>query len=333
LQFIKARHLELDCLIVDSTVNGNKESNENEMLCDPIGILESLDCYFSPFEKLQTILAVYQSVNAALWTALNAPDDSQQNTSSQKKLPSADDVLPTLILTVIRAKPLRLLWNMRFIEVFSRPESLRGEAGYAYTNLYGAIQFLQEMNLVDDNQSIASLSISPEEFRDGLQASRKAAEEKLKVPVANETKTASLDGPSYDRMTQLPIQIVRDARMRGDTLNLDWVRSWRETSNLTNIESLPSVDALNDSVVTNEMLGVPRQYSFLTARPEDIRLTDLPELLSEYRLLVHATERLLAERASEVKSARKKKIVEQRNSLMAKAEAADGAVHRPEKKL
>jgi hypothetical protein len=94
----------------------------------------------------------------------NTTDDSG---SIAKKLPSADDVLPAIILTVIRARSERLLFNLKFVEDFCAPEDLRGEAGYAFTNLHGAVQFLQEL---DDSTTAQQLAMSAQEFRQGVEA-------------------------------------------------------------------------------------------------------------------------------------------------------------------
>jgi hypothetical protein len=44
--------------------------------------------------------------------------------------------------------------------------------------------------------------------------------------------------------------------------------------------------------------GFKRSYRFLATEPDDIRMSDVPSLLEEYRILVRATESLLAERQS-----------------------------------
>jgi hypothetical protein len=103
-------------------------------------------------------LAVYQGVNTALSTA------PSHNQSKAQKLPSADDVLPTIILTVLHAKPKRIFQNLQLVKVFAHQEYVRGEAGYLYTNLDGALQFLQDL----DMNKPSSLPISSKAFCHGL---------------------------------------------------------------------------------------------------------------------------------------------------------------------
>jgi len=219
------------------------------LLEEPIQALRSMEAFYSPYEKLQRVLDVFRGVNAALTKI------------SPHTVPSADTILPTMILVVVKAatavisttdgasasasattttacrkmkmttkksnkiktsqsqsnrnnnsKTTRtssssslqhILRDLYFIENFALPEYLRGEAGYAFTNLYGAIQFLQELDLeVNDNDnddddgndnaddgsnnnsnnrnnnnngSNNRLSISSDELRRGLQKSRDVA--------------------------------------------------------------------------------------------------------------------------------------------------------------
>ena len=60
LQFVQPSHLEIACL------KNNDLEGVQELLATPMEALLSVDQYFSPFEKLQRILAMYQGVNAAL---------------------------------------------------------------------------------------------------------------------------------------------------------------------------------------------------------------------------------------------------------------------------
>ena len=58
-----------------------------------------------------------------------------------------------------------------------------------------------------------------------------------------------------------------------------------------------------------------RSYSYLSIRPDDIRMSDLPMLLQEYRMLVHATESLLNERSTWREGERRRQMQLTRSSL------------------
>jgi len=294
LQFVQAQHLEIQCLDQEGTL-------VEDLLRDPVRAILSIEQYYSPYEKLQRILLMYQGVNSALSAALN----NLQGSSGDRKLPSADDVLPTIILVVLKAKPARLLRNLHLIEVFAPQEYLRGEAGYAYTNLYGAVQFLQDLDMTNPE----SLSISPEDFKKGLEHTVKKTQERLQID------TAVLDGPTFDHSDTISIDIsatdVREARLKGEMINLEWAINhgmqhpekctWDSQDKTIPPPSLPT--------------GFTRSYAFLSASPQDIRLADLPKLLAEYKMMVHVTEQLLGERGARVAAETKKKDLQMSRQL------------------
>ncbi|KAG1045841.1 hypothetical protein G6F43_011217 [Rhizopus delemar] len=89
----------------------------------------------------------------------------------------ADVFLPLLIYVVIRANPPRLISNVQYISRFRHPDHLRAEAGYYLTNLMGAIEFIESMD-------IKSLSISKEEFDANIEKTMNELEqEQSKQPV------------------------------------------------------------------------------------------------------------------------------------------------------
>jgi hypothetical protein len=97
---------------------------------------------------------------------------------------------------------------------------------------------------------------------------------------------------------------IRDASVRGETINLDWALKkqndmlWQIGKVQTN--STQQAEAEGGSQFPNEPplpSNFSRSYSFLATRPDEIRMSDLPQLLNEYKMLVHTTETLLNERA------------------------------------
>ena len=303
LEFVTPKHLDIACL-----TSGERENFDLEqVLAEPIAALLSVDLYFSPHEKLQRVLAMYHGINTALKKALNSG-----NGGGSEKLPSADDILPTIILTVLKAKPARMSTNLRVIEVFSPPEYLRGEAGYAFTNLFGAVQFLLDLDMKDPK----SLSIEAEEFRKGLEESRAKLQERLEA----QRKRSQFKGPAIDteislKYCTIPASEIRAAKSRGEIINLDWALEWQRKQMALDTqlaESFPAGrrTAQDRPASADEALppGFSRNYTYLTSRPEDIRMSDLNQLLSEYLMLVHASETLLGERVTRLAADRKKKV-------------------------
>ena len=305
LQFVSPAHLEVACLV---------DANPDELLKESIETLSSVDSYFSPYEKLQLILKVYHCVNTALSKTLN------KDGGTSERLPSADDVLPTLILTILRSKPTRIVSNLRMIEIFCPPEYLRGEAGYAYTNLYGAFQFLRDMN-IDHPEN---LSIHPDDFCRGLEESLASAKTHLAKVTADKLEESN----KKEVITfpiEIPVREVRAARLRGDSVDLEWAKQWQAEHGVEGYDTTLSnirpegADVLPDSLPS----GFSRSYSYMVTRPEDIRVTDLPQLLAEYRMLVHTTEQLLGERTARLAAERKQKVFATQAALRARAAEVD----------
>jgi hypothetical protein len=359
LQFVTPRHLELSCFLHD-TNNGDDDGvcSVRRLLADAMHAVHSIDLFFSPFEKLEAIRYVYHAVNAALSRAMNPTTHNRPNskndcmdtsssvvaTTAKVKLPSADDVLPCLILVLLQARPERLLQNLQFVEEYSPLEYLRGEAGYAYTNLQGAVHFLQELKTAD---SLAN--ITPEEFRNALQTCRAAAAEQVqkqqKQVVTNSEATAEHDlAPSDDGVAatiRIPPVEVRAARMRGEIVDLEWARQWyqqqqtlppeqamAETTACVNGQSshkvtTTAIKSAFDEAAEGLPEGYRREYTFLTSSPEDIRMSDLPQLLAEYRMLVHATESLIGDRAAKISAARKQKAAKAKKDLFDRVRQVD----------
>lgn len=299
LQFVEPQHLEIQCLVSET----NRPTTE-ERLRDSVRAMLSIDQYFSPYEKLQRILLVYQGVNTALSAALN--DASISTASGERKLPSADDVLPTIILTVLKAKPVRLLRNLQLIEVFAPQEYLRGEAGYAYTNLYGAVQFVQDLNLDKPD----SLSISADDFKKGLEANVKKTQERFQI---GKKKLESTDEGENDVLsTDINVLDVREARLKGETIDLEWaVKHQLEHPEKYGLDGQKRKDG--DRFTLPD--GFNRSYSFLNASPQDIRLSDLPKLLTEYKMMVQVTEKLIGERGARLATEKKRRDAQKSRRL------------------
>ncbi|KAL7562990.1 hypothetical protein ACA910_018627 [Epithemia clementina (nom. ined.)] len=392
LQFVTATHLEVACL-----QEYEPSVLQQSILKEPVQALRSVSLYHAPYEKLQRILAMYHSINAALSRALNQNNDNtleenDKKTTKKKKLPSADDVLPTIILTVLQARPDRLLYNLQLIEDFCPPEQLRGEAGYAFTNLYGAIQFLSDLNIdvVETNDKKngettqqqpppppGNLSISAEEFRQGLATCRAAAKERLaKQRQQKEISQSTFDSnaPSAamapflkllspitsNNAAEISARDICVARARGETIDVDWAlrrlrRSRHDDMTAALDEGEGSTEALlleeqqraefsaltgNTGIVretsassgplptaasnnTSLPLGFRRSYTFLSLKPENVKVTDLPKLLEEYRMMVHATEELLAERQAKLSSEKKEQMTKDEKDLYERVKVVD----------
>ncbi len=318
LQFITPQHLEIACL--DDIASGT--SDLAEFLKGPVEALRAIDLYYSPYEKLDRVLTIYRDVNGALSQALNYHKSSHDG-SAPLKLPSADDVLPTMILAILQARPKRLLLNLTIMEEWSPPEYIRGEAGYAYTNLYGAVQFLKDIDLEKEPKS---LQIGSEELKKGIESCREAAKKKKKLEVNDAVSVDPVSFISPPIPPRLTPNEVRNARRNGETIDLEWALRLVEQRN-SNATVRASIGSKSRAAFDEATEGLPpnfsRKYSFLTACPEGIKISDISVLLEEYRVLVQTVERLIGARAAGIKAARKATAVAAEMDLLARVREVD----------
>ena len=90
----------------------------------------------NPLGKLQSLASTHQNIVDLL-------TDLHQSSSS------ADEILPTLIYTLITSPPqgINVISNLHFIQRFRSQNKIDGEAAYCLTNLEAAITFLETVDL------------------------------------------------------------------------------------------------------------------------------------------------------------------------------------------
>jgi len=103
----------------------------------------------SPNEKIACIT----DASRALCTMLQKASGTE---------PGADDLLPAMILSVIRTNPPWMSSELTFIETFGDEEVLVGEGAYMFTQLYSAKEFLERIS------DPSSLGMSAQQFYEGV---------------------------------------------------------------------------------------------------------------------------------------------------------------------
>ena len=145
-----------------------------------------------------------------------------------------------------------------------------------------------------------SLSISAEDFKKGLEESVKKTQEHFELRKTPVGPDHDLDVISMD----ISANDVRQARLKGETINLEWAINH-------GLQHPEKCEFDGHSVKANALgplpVGFTRSYAYLSASPQDIRLSDLPKLLAEYKMMAHVTEQLLAERGARIATEKKKK--------------------------
>lgn len=422
LQFVNPSHLDMHCLIDDNAEeenndisndnddgenanddnnikNGNKENWNRQnfwrtRLAKPIITLQSLPTHYSPSQMLSCILESYRQVNEAL-ISLSTEDQINDDGDTKKddgsgttKLPGADDLLPALILTTIASRPNQIVSILNFIDGFATDEEMRGEAGYAYTNLYCAVQFIRELDLdggdsierslsISSSQSVVednrggkkpSLSISPEELRAMIKRCRDDSADRAALASNRDmnttNKTARKDTASDEVRVEvsssleyvpIPINEVRAARLRGDEIYAWARRRWMEGKSGTAAESnniyigacsriavqgmdleRPGRDAISlasskeQQAQQPQVLPLPegftRTYNYVSTDPDDVRMSEIPSLLKEYRMLVLGLETFLADQTTRQNNYQKEEIKRMRCRLEMDASEAEATI-------
>lgn len=325
LQFVTPKHLDIHCLTesaADSVIERKKPAkNDGDVIEDilwsdqlsaPIRALQSVDIQYSPARMLSCIHSVYRGVNEALSVAMASAEKSSTT------LPSADDVLPALILVVLRAQPRGVISNLNFVDLFATPEQLRGEVGYAFTNLFSAVQFLRELDVDkylqkrgedEDSNRLPFFSMSPDEFKKGLEKCREDTQKRIEDKQQAQCSSDKAVNSEPMRLSQIdvsiPVHTIHCARSKGEVVDMEWAQKWqhRHLPLLHPAEAKPGCGFSKQqqrSHVSADPLPLPdgfsRSYNFLSVGPEDVRINDVPQLLHDYQMLVRATESLLSER-------------------------------------
>lgn len=139
LEWVQPDHLEMPLDLHSEVVVTALHNARQELL--------EVDTKKSPLEKLQCIVRCCNSIFEAL-----------------KALSSlgADHFVPSLIYTIIISRPPKLQSNIKYISRFAIPyHVMSGETGYCFTNICGAVSFIERC-------TAQKLNISEEEYNKNM---------------------------------------------------------------------------------------------------------------------------------------------------------------------
>lgn len=113
-----------------------REGEIREWLSTARADIQKMDAEKSPFGKLQHLTAAHKSIVEALSKIFPATS-------------SADEILPTLIYTLITSPPdtLNIVSNLKFIQRFRGSSRVDGETAYCLVNAEAAVSFLETVDL------------------------------------------------------------------------------------------------------------------------------------------------------------------------------------------
>ncbi len=155
-----------------------------------------------PLGKLQQLAAAHKGI-VDLLTAL------RQSSSS------ADEILPTLIYTLITSPPegINVISNLHFIQRFRAASKVDGEAAYCLVNLEAAITFLETIDLA---------SLRSDELLEGpgKSASRRTAPHAEKLPerIPGRPESTSISSPAASTVNALHQQPIFDQPLQSPSI-------------------------------------------------------------------------------------------------------------------
>lgn len=187
LSWVGERHLE--CKLDRASVECR------QLLYKAISELLGMDSALSPGAKLSRVRRACRHVLRLCSAAAPA---------------SADDLLPALIFTVLKANPPRLVSNINFVTRFCNAQRLMtGEGGYYFTNLCCAVSFIE-------NLTAESLNMDKREFDSymAMPASIGGSSWAAALSLCGATREAQ----EQRGVAQAALQHARDVQARADQL-------------------------------------------------------------------------------------------------------------------
>ncbi|KAL1813610.1 hypothetical protein DCAR_0625973 [Daucus carota subsp. sativus] len=232
--------------------------------------LQKINMYKAPRDKLVCILNCCKVINNLL---LNASIASNENP------PGADEFLPVLIYVTIKANPPQLHSNLLYIQRYRSQSRLVSEAAYFFTNMLSAESFIM-------NIDAKSLSMEDTEFEKNMEFAQ-----------------ALLFGPSdSDNMTSQSDQSVehQETKRLGTTTRTKVPPQTSETKSRNDrshpkdpyaLDTVPSISDLENQGANMLMKDenskqVFMEFPYLYAKSGDLTISDVEELLNNYKQLV-----------------------------------------------
>ncbi|RYG65313.1 hypothetical protein EON64_12205, partial [archaeon] len=165
LSFISAEHLDIKSFRVANSFLSPSSSTHTDpllpILSPAVKFLQDLESAKSPADKMQCIRKCSASIAQIL-----------RDLRTDNNLPGADELLPTMILTLKLCNPPMLHSQIKFLQRYTRPEKLTGEGGYLLTNFVSAVYFLDHVNA-------QALTIEPEEFDRAIAQSKQRGRQQV----------------------------------------------------------------------------------------------------------------------------------------------------------
>ncbi|TQD70670.1 hypothetical protein C1H46_043800 [Malus baccata] len=241
--------------------------------------LQKINMYKAPRDKLVCILNCCKVINNLLMKA---------SVASNENPPGADEFLPVLIYVTLKANPPQLHLNLLYIQRYRRQSRLVGEASYFFTNMLSVESFISN---IDAN----AISMDESEYDKNMETAR-ALLSGLSADLDGQyTQKGQFAGygnrsESMETRHQHP-NANKDpaAQSRSSETNSRGKKIPNEKDN-SPFSKIPSLSDLENKgatiLVTNDRANqVFREYPYLFANVGDLTISDVEDLLNNYKQL------------------------------------------------
>mmetsp|Transcript_18286 Transcript_18286/g.25615 ORF Transcript_18286/g.25615 Transcript_18286/m.25615 type:complete len:628 (+) Transcript_18286:2-1885(+) len=176
----------------------------------------------------------------------------------------ADEFLPILIYVVVKANPKFLYTTVQYINAFRDQNKLLGESGYYFTQLMAAVAFIN------------NLEVAPE---------TSTASDATDIPRNQSFDEFSLNASNLD--AQSTASSLDNFELDMDKVSIGSRDSEQDLIHFDEAEANANSNAPSPRDNTN--------YSFVNFTADDLKISDIPTLLQQYKQLVRANAALQEE--------------------------------------
>ena len=141
-------------------------SQWDEAFHEPVRHLKLLEAYRTPSD----IIAGLRRATVSIASALKAARDG-------KGEPGADELLPMVILTLVKVKPRKIYSLMAYLNNYTAETKMDSETGYLITHLMSAVQFLGDLDS-------SGLTIASHEFEGKMALCKQNAQKQIQAKFA-----------------------------------------------------------------------------------------------------------------------------------------------------
>ncbi|CAL0305535.1 unnamed protein product [Lupinus luteus] len=244
--------------------------------------LQKINMYKAPRDKLVCILNCCKVIGNLL---LNASVTSNENP------PGADEFLPVLIYVTLKANPPQLHSNLLYIQRFRHQSRLVGEAAYYFTNMLSAESFIS-------NIDAKAISMDETEFERNMEFARA-----LLSGLSIDTQDPSSPYPNHGHHPRSEPTKHRNKALNDNKDPASQTASSAAKSEIKKVTSedeflitkVPSLSDLENKganmlLKEDKVNDVFREYPYLFSSVGDLTVSDVEDLLNNYKQLVFKYE-------------------------------------------